>query len=97
LTTVLTDLVGAALFYFLIRSKLGAGLGFRRLVRVALAAALMGVVIFVLRDQNLFLIIGVSAAAYIALIWLSGAFSPDELNLLTGFVTRRLRPRTASA
>ncbi|MBZ0288612.1 MAG: hypothetical protein K8I30_13425, partial [Anaerolineae bacterium] len=59
--------------------------------------ALMGVVIFVLRDQNLLLIIGVSAVVYIALIWLSGAFSPDELSLLTGFVTRRLRPRAASA
>jgi O-antigen/teichoic acid export membrane protein len=95
LTTVLTDLVGAALFYFLLRSKLGAGLGFKRLLRVGLAAALMGILILVLRDANLIVIIAVSGVAYLGIIWVSGAFSPDELSLLTGFITRRLRPRTA--
>ena len=95
LTTVLTDLVGAALFYFLLRSKLGAGLGLKRLIRVPIAAALTGIIIFILRDQNLFLVIAVSAVAYISIIWISGAFSADELSLLTGFVTRRLRPRAA--
>jgi hypothetical protein len=43
----------------------------------------------------LFVIVGIGAVAYIGVIWVSGAFSADELSLLTGFVTRRLRPRAA--
>ncbi|MEO8609116.1 MAG: flippase [Chloroflexota bacterium] len=95
LTTVLTDLVGAALFYFMLRHQLGAGLGLKRLIRVPLAAALMGILIYLLRDQSLFVMVGAGAVAYIALIWVSGAFSADELSILTSFVTRRLRPRAA--
>jgi len=93
--TVVTDLVGAAQFYFLLREKLGAGLGFKRLARLGMVTAVMGVLIFILSDQNLFLIIPISATAYLAMIWMSGAFTPDERGLLTGFITRRLRPRTA--
>lgn len=94
-STIITDLVGAAQFYLLLRGKLGAGLGFNRLVRLGLVTGLMGFLIFILREQSLFLIIPVSAIAYLGMIWVSGAFTAEERGLLTGFITRRLRLRTA--
>lgn len=92
--TVLTDLTGAAQFYFLFRHEFGAGLGFTRLARIGVGALLMGIVVYLLRDWN-FIIITLSAAVlYAVFIWLSGAFSTQERTQLVQFVARRLRLRT---
>lgn len=88
--TVLTDAAGAALFYFLYRREFGAGLGFKRLLRLAAAAALMGGVILLLNGLNFLLIIPISGAAYLALVWVSGAFSHSERAYLVNFIRRRL-------
>jgi O-antigen/teichoic acid export membrane protein len=93
--TVLTDAVGAAQFYFLFRRELGSGLGLKRIIRVGIVAALMGILIYLLRDLNFLVIVPISAVFYLVLIWISGAFTPDERRLFTGFIARRLRLRTA--
>ncbi|MBI5669090.1 MAG: oligosaccharide flippase family protein [Chloroflexi bacterium] len=95
LATVLTDLAGAAQFYFLFRHEFGAGLGFTRLARIGIGAALMGVLVYLLRDWN-FVVITLAAAVFYALfVWLSGAFSLEERTRLVQFVARRLRLRMA--
>lgn len=91
--TVLTDAVGAALFYFLYRREFGAGLGFKRLIRLALAAALMGVVILLLTRLNFFVIVAISAPLYLGMVWISGAFSQEEKARLVDFVQQRLPER----
>lgn len=100
-STVLTDLIGAAQFYFLFRHEFGAGLGLNRLLRLALSAALMGAVVLSLRQLNwsagldavnLGVTVAIAGASYFIFVWLSGAFSPEERAQLTGLVTRRLRP-----
>lgn len=93
--TVLTDLTGAAQFYWLFRHGFGAGLGFTRLARIGLAAALMGGLIYLLRDSNFFLIVPAAAIFYALFVWVSGAFSTEERAQLVGFVARRLRLRPA--
>ncbi len=99
-STVLTDLIGAAQFYFFLRHEFGAGLGLKSLLRLALSAVLMGALVLALRQLdpfpttdagNLAFIISGASAAYLILVWLSGAFSPDERARLTGFVSRRMR------
>lgn len=94
-STVLTDLAGAAQFYFLFRHEFGAGLGFTRLIRIGLVAAMMGVLVYLLRDMNLIVIALVAAIFYGICVWISGAFSHEERAQLVGFVTRRLRLGTA--
>jgi O-antigen/teichoic acid export membrane protein len=99
-STVLTDLFGAAQYYFFLRHEFGAGLGLNRLLRLALSAILMGAVVLILRQVDpfpeteisyLIFIVACAAAAYLVFVWLSGAFSADERARLTGFITRRLR------
>jgi O-antigen/teichoic acid export membrane protein len=89
--TVLTDLVGAVLFYFLFRREFGSGLELRKLIRLGISAVLMGVVVFLLRDWNLLVVIPIGAVSYLLFIWLTGAFSQDEQERLFGMVARRLR------
>jgi O-antigen/teichoic acid export membrane protein len=76
--TVLTDLTGSAQFYAFFRRELGPGLGFRQLARLAGCAAAMGVLIYFLRDWNLFLVIALGACVYVALVWVSGVLTPEE-------------------
>jgi O-antigen/teichoic acid export membrane protein len=97
-STVLTDLVGAAQFYFFLRREFGAGLGLNRLLRLALSAALMGAVVLALRQLqgfneavNFFFTVAIAAVAYLTFVWLSGAFSPEERAQLIGFVRQRIR------
>jgi O-antigen/teichoic acid export membrane protein len=94
-STVLTDLTGAAQFYLLFRHEFGAGLGFTRLVRIGIVAGMMGVLVYLLRDMNFFVISLAAAVFYGGLVWISGAFSTEERAQLVGFVTRRLRLRAA--
>jgi O-antigen/teichoic acid export membrane protein len=86
--TVLTDLTGSAQFYVFFRRQLGSGLGFRRLIRLAGCAAVMGVMVFLMRDWNLFVVILLGGLLYCALVWLSGALTPDERAYLFGLVPR---------
>lgn len=94
--TVLTDMIGAAQFYFFLRKEFGSGLSLNRILRLGLAAAAMGLLIYLLFNLNLLIIVAVSGLAYLGLIWVSGAFSPEERQLLTGFIARRLPLRKQS-
>jgi peptidoglycan biosynthesis protein MviN/MurJ (putative lipid II flippase) len=86
--TVLTDLTGSAQFYAFFRRELGPGLGLRHLVRLAACAALMGVLLFLLRDWNIVLVIAIGGGFYCVLVWVSGALAPDERAYLIGLVHR---------
>jgi O-antigen/teichoic acid export membrane protein len=89
-STLLTDIFGAAQFYFLFRHAFGAGLGFTKLLRLAIAAGIMGVVVFVLRDLNFFILAALAGVVYLTLVWVSGAFTHEERTRLVGFVAKRL-------
>jgi O-antigen/teichoic acid export membrane protein len=96
--TLLTDMCGAMLFYLLLRREFGAGLGFARLYRIPIAAALMGLALYLLPAWNVLILIAIGILVYVPLVLLMGVFTTEErqqmLNL-TQKVTRRLRPRTA--
>jgi O-antigen/teichoic acid export membrane protein len=94
-STVLTDVAGAAQFYFLFRREFGTGLGLKRIIRICLVAALMGGFIFILHDWDFLFIVPISAIFYLVLIWLSGAFTAEERGLFTRFIARRLHLRNA--
>lgn len=99
--TVLTDFWGASQFYLLYRHEFGPGLQFRRIIRLAVCAILMGVVVWWLHDLAVFnamnkwlrlsSIITISGLSYLILVWFSGAFSTDERSRLIGIMRRRLK------
>lgn len=94
--TVLTDFFAAALFYVLLRKSLGPGLKFKRLFWIGIAAAIMGLLLFFVRDLNLFVAAAIGGTAYLVMIWLLPTFSTDERQQifnLTNRLTRRLRPQ----
>jgi O-antigen/teichoic acid export membrane protein len=93
--TVLTDFFGAALFYVVLRRELGPGLKFKKLIFVGMAAVVMGVVVYVLRDLNLLLVVLLGAGSYTLLLWLLPSFTDTERQQLihtASRVTRRFRP-----
>jgi O-antigen/teichoic acid export membrane protein len=66
--TVITDLISALQFYFLLRRRLSLPDMRPVFVRVLVAAALMGVVVKLAGDLNLFLSIGLGAGVYGGLV-----------------------------
>ncbi|MCB9450586.1 MAG: flippase [Anaerolineaceae bacterium] len=88
--TVASELTGAILFYVFFRREFGPGLGLRGILRLGVAAVLMGVVVFLLHDTNLFINVSVSGAFYLVVVWLIGALSVEERAMLTGVVKRKL-------
>lgn len=96
--TVLTDVTGAMLFYVLFRREFGSGLNFKRLLRAVASTAVMGVVIYAIRDWNMFAVIAVGGITYLLLIWLLRVFSPEELAQMMRLLQRlttHLKLRTA--
>jgi O-antigen/teichoic acid export membrane protein len=90
ITTVAAELTGAILFYLFFRREFGAGLGFQHMVRLAIAALLMGFVVYLLRDYSLLINIGVSGIFYLVVVWLIGALTVEERAMLTGVVKRKV-------
>ncbi len=86
--TVLTDMTGALLFYFLFRQELGNGLGIRQAGPILLSTAAMGLLVWLLRGQHVFIIIPISALVYGLLIWLTGAITVAERQQIFGLVNR---------
>jgi O-antigen/teichoic acid export membrane protein len=98
-STVLTDMVGALSYYVMLRHEFGPGLNFARVIRLVAAAAIMGLLIEFIRDWNILVVAGIGALVYVAVVWVSGAFSREERQQLIGLasrlfsaVTHRLRP-----
>jgi O-antigen/teichoic acid export membrane protein len=68
LVTVVTDLIGALQFYFLLRRKLHLPDMTGLFVRILVALVIMGVVVRVADDLSLFLLIGLGAGVYGGLV-----------------------------
>jgi O-antigen/teichoic acid export membrane protein len=94
--TVLTDMFGSGLCYGLYRKQMGAGLQFKRILRILLAVIVMSIVVILLRDLNVILLIFVAGTVYAGLIILLGGLSRDEYGRVTGLLVSRLPNRLRS-
>jgi len=86
--TVATDLAGTIQFYWLLRKKLGATSFLEPLLKTVLAAGVMGVVVYLLRDLQIFLTIGIGALVYAILVLILRLIDDSEWTL----IWRLLRP-----
>jgi O-antigen/teichoic acid export membrane protein len=68
LVTVVTDLIGALQFHFLLRRKLRLPSLTRVSSRILIASALMAAVVWLAGDRNLLLLIGLGSLVYVALV-----------------------------
>lgn len=91
--TVLTDLIGAGLFYFLFRDEFGRGLGLRNILKLVVAVAGMGAMIWVAYTAglHLFVVMPLGAVLYLVFVWFSGAFTAEERTQFTGLARRLVR------
>jgi O-antigen/teichoic acid export membrane protein len=90
--TVATELVGAILFYRMFRREFGPGLGGSAMLRMFLAMTLMGVLVYLSRELNIFLVTIGGAALYVFCVWFMRVLTPDELDLLAS-LARRLKAK----
>ena len=91
LVTVVTDLIGALQFHFLLRRKLHLPDMNSVLVRVVIAAALMGSVVYLAGNQHPLALIGLGAIVYGALVLALRLIDQYEWDT----IRRLLRRRTA--
>ncbi|MCA0456396.1 MAG: flippase [Chloroflexi bacterium] len=89
-TTLATEFTGACLFYIMFRRELGAGLGFNSILRIAVAAGVMGVVLYLIQSMSLILLVPIGVVIYIVMALSIGALNAEERGMLTGFVQRKL-------
>ncbi len=87
--TVAAEFTGAILFYVFFRREFGAGLGFRHIVRLVIAAALMGIVVYLLRPYHILINVAISGTFYLIVVWMIGALSPEERAMLVDIVNRK--------
>jgi len=88
LITVATELLGTILFYNIFRRALGPGLGLSSMLRMALSVGLMSVAVYLLRDLNVFILVGIGAVVYIALIWFTRTLTPEDTQVLNAAVSK---------
>ncbi len=88
--TVITDAIGAVLFYLVLRKTLGAGLNLNRMLRLLTSSLLMALVVLLLRDAHLLVVIAAGGTAYLLIVWFSGAISMDERMRIIQFVQARV-------
>lgn len=86
--TVATELLGTILFYRIFRRELGPGLGLASMARIALATALMGAAVFLLRGINVFVLVGLGAGFYLFLIWALRALSPEDVEIINRVINK---------
>jgi O-antigen/teichoic acid export membrane protein len=87
-TTMATELAGTILFYRLFRHEFGAGLDLKHAIRLLGAAGIMGIVIYALYDQSLWLLIPLGGVIYVLATWLTRALTKEEQVLILQFVHR---------
>jgi O-antigen/teichoic acid export membrane protein len=90
--TVVTDLIGSLQFYLLFHHKLHLPDMTSTFLRVAIASAVMGLAVWLVGDRHLFMLIGVGAAVYIALVLILRLFDDTEKEMLARLVRRRSSP-----
>lgn len=89
LVTVVTDLIGALQFYFLLRRKLHLPDMKPIFMRVMIASALMGIVVKLADALNLFLAIGLGAAVYCGLVLALRLLDDTEWAMILRLLRRR--------
>lgn len=82
LVTVITDLITAFQFFFLLRSQLYIPHLPQLFIRLILTSGIMGISVWLVRDWNLFLQIFLGVAVYAALAWAFRLLTADELSLV---------------
>jgi O-antigen/teichoic acid export membrane protein len=90
--TILTDVFGAALFYLLLRREFGSGLKFGKMLYLALAACIMGVVVFLMSTISWVLSIPAGGLIYLFLVWKLPALTESERQQLTN-IARQITNR----
>lgn len=99
IVTVVTDLIGALQFYFLLRRKLDLPNMASVLIRVLIATASMSVVVWLAGDRNLFLLIGLGALVYLVAVLILQLVDDEEWLVIRGVLRRMtsiLRPGNLS-
>ncbi len=92
--TVATESVGVLMFYRILRREMGPGLGLASLARLGLATLAMGGAVYLGREVNIFVLIGLGALGYAALVWALRVLSAVEQQLVWGLF-KRLRAALA--
>lgn len=87
--TVAAELTGAIMFYVFFRREFGAGLGLRHMIRLGIAAILMGLLVYLLRPLPLLINVPVSSAFYLGVVWMSGALTTEERDMLSNVFKRK--------
>ena len=82
LVTVITDLIGAVQFHFLLRRKLELPNMASILLRAIAASFIMGIAIWLLRDWNMFLLIGLGLVIYSVFLLIFRVLTHDEWNAI---------------
>jgi O-antigen/teichoic acid export membrane protein len=89
--TVLTDIVITVQFYYLLKRKLNLPNIKPVLWRTVLASGIMGFVVWLALDLNLFLVIGLGAAVYLFLVIVLRLLDAEEISLIKRYVLRPIR------
>lgn len=82
LVTVITDFIGAIQFHILLRRKLELPNMASILLRAVAASFIMGIAIWLVRDWNMFLLIGLGLVIYSVLLLIFRVLTHDEWNAI---------------
>lgn len=82
ITTVLTDLIGSIQFYFMLRHYFAMPEIGTAALKTVLAAGIMGAVVYLVRDMNLFAVILIGFILYAVLAIVLHLFDQNEWNLI---------------
>jgi O-antigen/teichoic acid export membrane protein len=93
LVTVLSELFNFVLFYLAINKIFSHKIKMNKLAARSIGAvALMGLMILVLKDLNVFIIIGLAIIVYFVLLYILKSFSEYDIDILKGLYRKALRP-----
>lgn len=100
ITTVATEAAALIMFYMVLHNDFPLTDIKNSIVKPVTAGLLMGIVIFLLRDWNLFVLVLIGAIVYIGSLLILHPFNNREWELIKGFqgkfIGRLRRLRTAS-
>jgi len=86
--TVATEFVGTVLFYRIFRREIGPGFGLSSAARIAISIVVMGMVVFLLRDLNIYILNAFAVFFYCFLIWATKTLTQEEQVLIKGSLQR---------
>ncbi len=94
--TVLTEMILAGQYLWLLRRELASVDTVTVLVKPGIAAGLMGAVVFLARGANFFLVVALGAAVYLILLAAFGSLGRQEILLLGDLVRQRAKTQEVS-